>query len=141
MSFIFYYKQMQLSEPTEEDKKAGRQKHVDILVDCFNVTQVIRGRLFKDGSMLILLNDGHEEVFEVPPYDTKTGVKKTHVKERKFTQSEIGLSPEDATRFINFTSEDRAFWNVPEQQVESKDKEEPSEEKEPEKVKTETEKY
>lgn len=67
--------------------------------DSFNVNKVIRTVVEDDGRTLVLLDDLHERVLEVPIYDQKTGKVKEKRRERNTYQSEIHLEPEDAERF------------------------------------------
>lgn len=98
---LFYYNQFQVSAPTEEDKKAGRVKHMEKTIDFFDPESILRGRVYSDGSALLLLRDGHEDSIETP-LTTKNGVKKM-VRERKWVQSEIMLAPEDMKRLRDLT--------------------------------------
>lgn len=68
--------------------------------DSFNTDKVIRTVMTDDRGMLVLMDDIHERVMEIPQYTPK-GVRKGVKRERGTYQSEINLSPEDAENFIN----------------------------------------
>lgn len=95
---LFYYSQTQISAPTEEDLKAGRTRHFEKITDFFDPNIIVRGRIFADGSGLVLLNDGHEHQ-EVKPL--KQGASK--VGPKQWVQSEIMLSPKDMKRLKHVT--------------------------------------
>ena len=71
------------------------------LRDSFNIEKVIRSLSNEDGSALVLLDDLHERAQQVPDVDLRTNKMKGYKRERNTFQSEIQLSPEDATRFFN----------------------------------------
>jgi hypothetical protein len=75
--------------------------------DSFNVNKLIRTREMEDGTVLVVLDDFHEEMREVPGFHPKTrkptGV---YVKERNVYQSEIILSKEDGQRLVKIISVD-----------------------------------
>ena len=71
------------------------------LRDSFNIEKVIRSLSNEDGSALVLLDDLHERSQEVPDVDIRTNKMKGYKRQRNTFQSEIQLSPEDATRFFN----------------------------------------
>lgn len=69
-------------------------------LDSFNLDKVIRSIEMEDGSRLILLDDIHERVQDVPVVSAKgriTGNKK----ERGTFQSEIYLNKEDSEQFVS----------------------------------------
>jgi hypothetical protein len=72
--------------------------------DSFNVNNVIRSISMEDGRTLVLLNDIHERVQEVPEIDIKTNKVRGVKRERNTYQSEIYLDPADGTRFYELTS-------------------------------------
>ncbi len=75
--------------------------------DSFNINKIIRSREMEDGTVLVVLDDFHDEMREVPGFHPKTrkptGV---YVKERNTYQSEIMLSKEDGQRLYNVVSID-----------------------------------
>lgn len=72
--------------------------------DSFNINKVIRTVLLEDETTLVLLDDIHERVQQVPDIDPKTNKMRGYKKERNAYQSEIHLSKEDAERFFNLTN-------------------------------------
>ena len=90
----FYYTRKQ-ELPLKEGETEPKFKE---LSDSFNVNKVIRTAEFPEG-ILVVLDDFHEEMREVPAFHPKTrkpmGV---YVKERNTYQSEIMLSKEDGDR-------------------------------------------
>jgi hypothetical protein len=72
--------------------------------DSFNVNKVIRSISMEDGRTLVLLDDLHERSQDVPDIDLKTNKMKGTKRQRDTFQSEVYLSPEDATRFEQLTS-------------------------------------
>jgi hypothetical protein len=69
-------------------------------IDSFNIDKVIRTISMEDGRRLVLLDDIHERVTQVPVINHKTNVIKNYQKERGTYQSEIYLTSEDSERFI-----------------------------------------
>lgn len=74
------------------------------MTDSFNVNKVIRTITIEDGRTLVLLDDLHERVVEVPVYHPTTGKLKEMRRERNTYQSEVYLDEEDAKRFKELTS-------------------------------------
>jgi len=72
-------------------------------VDSFNVNKVIRTMSMEDGRLLVLIDDLHERVAQVPDINPK-GKMVGYKKERNTYQSEIYLEPEDAEKFRNLTT-------------------------------------
>lgn len=74
--------------------------------DSFNINKVIRSVQTDDNTLIVLLDDLHERVKEVPNINTKsnkvTGVRK----QVEVFQSEIYLSGEDIERFYEQTKLD-----------------------------------
>lgn len=100
----FYFKQFQVQQP----EKVGDKPTVIQVEDSLNFLDVNRTRSYLDGTMVVLLKDGHEvdQEVQVPPQvdTTKNGVKKVvNIKRRVWVQSEIRLIPEDAKRFKEIT--------------------------------------
>lgn len=71
--------------------------------DSFNIEKVIRSIAMDDGRRLILLNDLHERVQEVPDINPKTGKMAGMRRERNTFQSEIYLDKADGDRFLKLT--------------------------------------
>lgn len=96
----FYYTRKEPLKPVEgeEEKELQYQEYQDSL----NLDKVIRSIGLEDGQRLILLDDLHERMKEVPVRN-KAG-KLTSIKQVKDAfQSEIYLSAEDSARFIEVT--------------------------------------
>lgn len=74
------------------------------MTDSFNVNKVIRTLTIEDGRTLVLLDDLHERVIEVPVYNPNTGKLKEMRRERNTYQSEVYLDEEDAKRFKEIMS-------------------------------------
>jgi hypothetical protein len=71
--------------------------------DSFNIEKVVRTITMDDGRTLVLLDDLHERVQEVPDINPKTGKMTGMRRERNTLQSEIYLSKEDGERFLLIT--------------------------------------
>jgi hypothetical protein len=71
--------------------------------DSFNIEKVVRTITMDDGRTLVLLDDLHERVQEVPDINPKTGMMIGMRRERNTFQSEIYLSKEDGERFLLIT--------------------------------------
>lgn len=69
--------------------------------DSFNINKVIRTVGMEDDTLLVLLDDLHERVQQVPDINPKTNKMVGYKRERNTYQSEITLSKEDAERFRN----------------------------------------
>lgn len=89
---LFFYSQFQV----DPDKKQGEPGHITPVVDFFDPEMVGFGRLFPDGSMVVILKDGHHEEREIPDI-TKNGVQKTK-KINQWVTREVRLLPQDALR-------------------------------------------
>lgn len=100
MKNLFFYKRREPIAPTENSKKTD-ELQFNTFEDFFNVDTVIRGMTLEDGRVLLILNDIHERVEEVP----KLNAKKTHQigtkVQRRTVQSEIYLDKEDGARFFD----------------------------------------
>jgi len=70
-------------------------------VDSFNIDKVIRTMSMEDGRRLVLIDDLHERVAQVPDITPK-GKMVGYKKERNTYQSEIYLEPEDSRKFLTF---------------------------------------
>lgn len=71
--------------------------------DSFNITKVIRTMTIEDNKLMVLLDDLHERVQEVPEINPKTGKVGGMRRERNTFQSEIYLDKEDGARFLKLT--------------------------------------
>jgi hypothetical protein len=71
--------------------------------DSFNIEKVVRTITMDDARTLVLLDDLHERVQEVPDVNPKTGKMVGMRRERNTFQSEIYLSKEDGDRFLKLT--------------------------------------
>lgn len=102
----FYFKQFQVIQPASKEEKPS----IEEVEDSVNIDDVHRTRSYKDGSMLLLLKDGHEvDKLEPAAVNTSKNGVKSVVKVRVWVQSEIRLTPEDATRFRERTNMDRYY--------------------------------
>lgn len=72
--------------------------------DSFNLNKVIRTLSNEDGTVLVLLDDLHERVQEIPEIDIRTNKMKGVKRQRNTFQSEISLSKEDGERFYKLTN-------------------------------------
>ena len=72
-------------------------------VESFNVNKVIRSIAFDD-ELVILLDDIHERVEEVPTLNPKTGKVIGVQRKRDIFQSDIHLKGDDITRFKKLTN-------------------------------------
>ena len=68
--------------------------------DSFNIEKIIRTVEMEDGTRLVLLDDIHERVNQVPIVNQKTNVIKGYQKERGTFQSEIYLSSDDSEKLV-----------------------------------------
>lgn len=86
---------------TREVTLPGEEAKTQKLTDSFNLDFVIRSVEIEEGKRLVILNDFHEEMREVPEFHPKTR-KPTgaYKKERNTYQSEIYLNAEDSVRFL-----------------------------------------
>ena len=74
-----------------------------LVQDSFNITKVIRTMTIEDNKLMVLLDDLHERVQEVPEINPKTGKIGGMRRERNTFQSEIHLDKEDGARFLKLT--------------------------------------
>ena len=74
-----------------------------LVQDSFNITKVIRTMTIEDNKLMVLLDDLHERVQEVPEINPKTGKIGGMRRERNTFQSEIYLDKEDGARFLKLT--------------------------------------
>jgi len=96
----FFYKRKEQITPIEGETEAKYREYTD----SFNVDLVIRTISLEDGRRLVLLNDIHERMQQVPQYNTK-GQVVGKTKERNTFQSEIYLEKMDSDRFISQLTE------------------------------------
>lgn len=73
-------------------------------LDSFNLNRVLRSLTQEDGTVLVLLDDIHERVREVPDINPKTNKMMGVKRQRDVFQSEIILSKEDGERFYKLTN-------------------------------------
>lgn len=82
-------------------QEKGEEIQFKTLTDSFNLEKVIRSVEFSNGERLVVLDDFHEELRNVPGINPKTRQPTgLLVKERGTYQSEVLLSKEDGERFI-----------------------------------------
>lgn len=89
------------------DDTSNIVKEVTSFKESFNLSKVIRSVMRDTQTLIVLLDDGHEESIEIIPEerDPKTGkVKKEGVKKRLFLASEIELTGDDIDRFFEAIS-------------------------------------
>lgn len=67
--------------------------------DSFSMDKVIRTVELEDGKRIVVLNDFHERVEQVPDINPKTNKMMGMRRERNTYQSEITLEPEDSKRY------------------------------------------
>jgi hypothetical protein len=67
--------------------------------DSFNINKVIRSMEIEDGKRIVVLDDFHERVEQVPDINPKTNKVMGVRRERTTFQSEIYLDVEDAKKF------------------------------------------
>jgi hypothetical protein len=94
---FFYTRKESVVSETEETSKFKEFR------DSFNIEKVLRSVSLEDGRVLILLNDIHERVQEVPDVDIKTNKIKGYKRERNTFQSEIYLSEEEGNKFYELS--------------------------------------
>jgi hypothetical protein len=70
-----------------------------VYTDSFNTDKVIRTVELEDGKRVVILDDFHERVDEVPDINIKTNKMMGVKRQRNTYQSEITLEVEDAERF------------------------------------------
>ena len=75
-------------------------KEVTVVQDSFNLDKVIRTITMDDGRRLVLIDDLHERVQEVPDVNPKTGKMTGMRRERNTFQSEIYLDKTDGDRLL-----------------------------------------
>jgi hypothetical protein len=73
------------------------------LIDSFNVNKVVRSIAFDD-EIVVLLDDIHERVEEVPTLNPKTGKVIGVQRKRDIFQSDIHLKGDDIVRFKKLTN-------------------------------------
>lgn len=71
--------------------------------DCINLSKVIRAITVENGELLVLLDDIHERIQEIPMTDKKGKVTGTKNSRGTF-QTEVYLSKNDAERFYQLTN-------------------------------------
>lgn len=94
---FFYIRKEPL--PVEEGKDPEFKEYTD----SFNINKVIRTVLMEDDRLLILLDDFHERMQDVPIRSNK-GTLMNIKRERTAFQSEIFLEGDDVDRFYKLTN-------------------------------------
>jgi hypothetical protein len=97
MTNQFFYTRKELVSGTPENPEFKEYR------DSFNVNKVIRSVTMDDGRVLVLIDDIHERVQEVPDINPRTNKVSGTKRERNVFQSEIYLTPEDGIRFYQET--------------------------------------
>ena len=82
----------------------GEGESVTTFTDSFNLNKVIRSMELESGERIVVLDDLHERVDNVPDIDIKTNKMKGFKRERNTYQSEITLNKEDSERFYNISN-------------------------------------
>lgn len=94
----FYYTRKQQLPPEEGDTEPKFKE----FMDSFSLDLVIRTMSLPDGKRVVVLNDFHEEIREVPVRN-KQGKPAGFKNERAIYNSDIYLEPADAIRFEQLT--------------------------------------
>lgn len=90
----FIYKRIETIPPSE-----GKEAETREYQDSFNLEYVIRSLELEDGRRIVLLDDMHERVQEVPQFNKQNKIT-GYTKQRTVVQSEIYLEKEDNERFV-----------------------------------------
>lgn len=90
----FFYTRKELVSGTPDNPEFKEYR------DSFNVNKVIRTVTMDDGRLLVLLDDFHERMQDVPDINPKTNKVVGYKRQRDTYQSEIHLTPEDSERFF-----------------------------------------
>jgi hypothetical protein len=72
--------------------------------DSLNLEMVIRSVTLPTGEVVVLLNDIHEQLQQIPVINHETNEVENYREVRTNVQSEINLSPEDGRRFFEITN-------------------------------------
>lgn len=91
----FIYKRIETTPPSE-----GKEAETREYQDSFNLEYVIRSVELEDRRRIVLLDDMHERVQEVPQFNSKRDKITGYTKQRNTVQSEIYLEKEDSERFV-----------------------------------------
>lgn len=97
MNKRFYFKQLQ----ADKDKEGNPT--VVVIEDSIGFDDIHRTRQYPDGTMIVLLKDGHEEARELKRIINKKGDEEVK-RERVWVQTEVRLMPEDAVKLKEYTS-------------------------------------
>jgi len=97
----FFYTRKQPVEPTGDSKEVTFK----IFRDSFNVEKIVRTFSLEDGRLIVLLDDVHERIQEVPTTNSR-GVITGSRNQRNTVQTEIYLEVEDVERFFQLTNID-----------------------------------
>lgn len=98
----FYYTRKEKIDKPQVNGEEQTPEFRDML-DSFSLDKVIRSVEMVNGNRLVVLNDFHEEMRDVPQFNKKREYVGTK-KERNTYQSEITLNKEDSQRFVNITN-------------------------------------
>lgn len=98
----FFYKREETVNVPQEDGTTITDKKS--FTDSFNMNKVIRSVMLDNDTLLVLLDDLHERVQEVPNINVKTNKMVGTKKQVQVFQSEIHLTGEDIVRFRNLTT-------------------------------------
>lgn len=99
MKQFFYTRKEEVPSPVVEGEES-KPPTVKTFTDSFNLEMVIRSVEMNDGKLVVVLNDFHEEVRQVPVFN-KQGKMTGYKNDKNTYQSEIFLEGEDVTRFRN----------------------------------------
>jgi len=78
--------------------------------DSFNLEKVIRSVTLETGEVIVLLDDVHEQIQQMPVMG-KNGKPTSYKEIRTMVQSEITLTPEDGQRFYLVTDGSENYTN------------------------------
>jgi hypothetical protein len=93
MKNLFFYTRKEIVAPAEENTETTFKEYED----AFNIQKIIRAVTLEDGRMLVLLDDLHQRMQEVPVHNKQGKV--TAMKNVMQTfQSEIYLEHNDALK-------------------------------------------
>lgn len=98
---FFYTRKQPVEVPQEDGSILTEQIEV---IESFNMNKVTRSVMIDQNTLLILLDDLHERVQEIPNINVKTNKVVGTKKQVQVFQSEIHLTGEDITRFRNLTT-------------------------------------
>lgn len=100
----FIYTRSVTKQVKQSSEEAASVTETISFKESFNLDKVIRSVMRDTETLIVLLDDGHEESIEIVPEDRdpKTmKLKREGVKKRLFLASEIELKGEDIDRFFD----------------------------------------